>query len=155
LASGTRRRGLGRAGHNTDPLPFRRAGRRERRRADDQSRRFAGEDTIAPDSTGILTSDFRSMLGFLGDLFAGWKRVPKHLDQQGNVTGWFRRSMGGYVILKELTSTAGVLRARPYFWQALLSVLVIVGTAYVALVGIGDISVPFEDNAATEAPEAP
>ena len=116
---------------------------------------FAGEDVIYQDSTGILTIDFRSMLGFLGDLFAGWKRVPKHLDQQGNVTGWFRRSMGGYVILKELTSTAGVLRARPYFWQALLSVLVIVGTAYVALVGIGDISVPFEDNAATEAPEAP
>lgn len=116
---------------------------------------FAGEDVIYQDSTGILTIDFRSMLGFLGDLFAGWKRVPKHLDQQGSVTGWFRRSMGGYVILKELTSTAGVLRARPYFWQALLSVLVIVGTAYVALVGIGDISVPFEDNAATEAPEAP
>jgi hypothetical protein len=74
---------------------------------------FAGEDVIYQDSTGILTIDFRSMLGFLGDLFAGWKRVPKHLDQQGSVTGWFRRSMGGYVILKELTSTAGVLRARP------------------------------------------
>lgn len=116
---------------------------------------FAGEDVIYQDSTGILTIDFRSMLGFLGDLFAGWKRVPKHLDQRGSVTGWFRRSMGGYVILKELTSTAGVLRARPYFWQALLSVLVIVGTAYVALVGIGDILVPFEDNAATEAPETP
>ena len=37
------------------------------------------------------------------------------------MTGWFRRSMGGYVILKELTSTGGVLRAHPYFWQALLS----------------------------------
>jgi hypothetical protein len=75
------------------------------------------------------------MLGFLGNLFAGWQRVPKHLNQEGHVIGWFRRSMGGYVILKEMTSTAGVLRARPYFWQALLSIIVIVVTAYVALVG--------------------
>lgn len=116
---------------------------------------FAGEDVIFQDRTGILTVDFRSMLGFLGDLFAGWKRVPKHLNQQGTVTGWFRRSMGGYVILKELTSTAGVLRARPYFWQALLSVLVIVATAYVVIIGTENLSLPFADNATTEAPDAP
>ena len=116
---------------------------------------FAGEDVIYQDRTGILTVDFRSMLGFLGDLFTGWRRVPKHLNQQGTVTGWFRRSMGGYVILKELTSTAGVLRARPYFWQALLSVLVIVATAYIVLVGTENLSLPFEDNAATEAPPTP
>jgi hypothetical protein len=36
------------------------------------------------------------MLGLLGNLFAGWKRVPKHFDQQGEVTGWFKRGMGGY-----------------------------------------------------------
>ncbi len=83
---------------------------------------IAGEDVVYQDQTGLLTVDFRSMLGFIGDLFAGWKRVPKHLGQQGQVQGWFRRGMGGYVIMKELTSTAGVLRARPYFWQAALSV---------------------------------
>ncbi len=54
-----------------------------------------------------MTVDFRSMLGFIGDLFAGWKRVPKHLGQQGQVQGWFRRGMGGYIVMKELTSTAG------------------------------------------------
>ena len=46
-----------------------------------------------------MTVDFRSMLGFIGDLFAGWKRVPKHLNQQGQVQGWFRRGMGGYLIM--------------------------------------------------------
>ena len=56
--------------------------------------------------------------------------MPKHFNQQGSVTGWFRRSMGGYVILSELKSTNGVLRARPYVWQVVLSLLVIGATLY-------------------------
>ncbi len=86
----------------------------------------AGEDVVFQDRTGLMAVDFRSMLGAIGDLFAGWKRVPQHLDKPGEVTGWFRRSMGGYLILRELKTTAGALRARPFFWQALLSVIVIV-----------------------------
>ncbi|MFN3625914.1 MAG: M48 family metalloprotease [Hyphomicrobium sp.] len=101
---------------------------------------IAGEDVVYQDKTGLLTADFRSMLGFIGDLFAGWKRVPKHLQQDGQLTGWFRRSMGGYVIIKELSSSAGVLRARPYFWQAAVSVAVVLITAYVAIAGTGSIA---------------
>jgi Zn-dependent protease with chaperone function len=96
---------------------------------------IAGEDVIYQDKTGLLTADFRSMLGFIGDLFAGWRRVPKHLGKDGQLTGWFRRSMGGYIITKEMTSTAGVLRARPYFWQAAVSTVVILITLYVAIAG--------------------
>jgi len=96
---------------------------------------IAGEDVIYQDRTGLLTADFRSMLGFIGDLFAGWKRVPKHIGQDGQLTGWFRRGMGGYVIMRELSSTAGVLRARPYFWQALLSVVLIAVNIVVLLAG--------------------
>jgi hypothetical protein len=70
------------------------------------------------------------MLGFLGDFFTGWWRVPKHFNQKGSVAGWFRRSMGGYVILSELKSTNGVLRARPYVWQVILSLAVIGVTVY-------------------------
>ena len=95
---------------------------------------FAGEDFIFQDRSGLIAVDFRSMLGLVGNLFAGWKRVPKHFGQPGEVRGWFRRSMGGYVILRELSTTAGRLRSRPLFWQILLSLLVIVGTA-VALLG--------------------
>jgi Zn-dependent protease with chaperone function len=90
----------------------------------------AGEDVIYKDRTGIVAVDFRSMLGFLGDLYAGWRRVPKHFNQKGSVTGWFRRSMGGYVILSELKSSNGVLRAHPYVWQIILSLLVIGATIY-------------------------
>jgi len=104
---------------------------------------IAGEDVIYQDKTGLLTADFRSMLGFIGDLFAGWRRVPKHLGQDGQLTGWFRRSMGGYIIMKELSSAAGVLRARPYFWQAAVSVAVILITAYVAIVGLGNVTRQF------------
>jgi Zn-dependent protease with chaperone function len=100
---------------------------------------FASEDVVYQDKTGLLTADFRSMLGFIGDFFAGWRRIPKHIGQDGQLTGWFRRSMGGYIITKEMTSTAGVLRARPYFWQAAVSIAVILVTACVAIVGVGRI----------------
>lgn len=94
---------------------------------------FAGEDVIYQDRTGLLTVDFRSMLGVLGNLFTGWARIPKHLGEPGHVSGWFRRRMGGYLVLSELTSTSGSLRAHPFFWQAALSLLVIGATAYLAL----------------------
>lgn len=88
---------------------------------------IAGEDVIFQDKTGLMAVDFRSMLGALGNLFAGWKRVPKHMDQPGEATGWFRRSIGGYLVLRELKTTAGSLRAKPFFWQVVLSLAVIVG----------------------------
>jgi len=88
---------------------------------------IAGEDVIFQDRTGLMAVDFRSMLGLIGNLFAGWKRMPKHLDQAGEATGWFRRSMGGYLILLELNTNAGALRAKPFFWQVVLSLIVIVG----------------------------
>jgi hypothetical protein len=65
----------------------------------------------------VVVVDFRSMLGLIGNLFAGYTRVPKHFDKAGNATGGFRRGKGGYVILREFTTTAGRLRARPLFWQ--------------------------------------
>jgi Zn-dependent protease with chaperone function len=89
---------------------------------------FASEDVIYQDKTGILPVDFRSMLGILGDLYTGWRRIPKQLGQAGSVTGWFRRSMGGSIILSEMTSSGGRLRARPYFWQMLLCMIVIGAT---------------------------
>jgi Zn-dependent protease with chaperone function len=91
---------------------------------------IAGEDVIFQDKTGLMAVDFRSMLGFLGNLFAGWKRVPKHLNEPGEATGWFRRSMGGYLILRELKTTAGSLRAKPFFWQVVLCLIVIIGTFF-------------------------
>ena len=93
---------------------------------------IAGEDMIYQDRTGLMAVDFRSMLGLIGDLFAGWRRVPKHFDQPGDVTGWFKRGMGGYLVMRRLTSTGGQLRARPLFWQILLCLIVIVGTVIFA-----------------------
>jgi Zn-dependent protease with chaperone function len=98
---------------------------------------IAGEDMIFQDRTGLITIDFRSMLGKLGDLFAGWKRVPKHLGQDGEVAGWFRRGMGGYVVMRELKSTGGVLRAYPYFWEAAICTVIIAITVYLVCVGVG------------------
>jgi hypothetical protein len=90
----------------------------------------AGEDVIFQDKTGLMAVDFRSMLGLIGNLFAGWKRVPKHLGEEGAATGWFRRGMGGYLVLRELKTSAGSLKAKPFFWQVVLSLAVIVGNVF-------------------------
>jgi heat shock protein HtpX len=95
---------------------------------------FGGEDVIFQDKSGILPVDFRSMLGFLGDLYTGWRRIPEHLGKPGDVTGWFRRSMGGSIVLKEMNTTGGQLRARPFFWQVLLCAIVIGVTLYFTVV---------------------
>ncbi len=76
---------------------------------------IVGEDTIFADGTGRMTVDFRSQLGPLGDAWTGWQRIKPHIGQKGQVTGWFRRSMGGVVIMKELDTPAGRIRAYPYF----------------------------------------
>jgi hypothetical protein len=36
--------------------------------------------------------------------------------------------MGGYLVLQELKTTAGSLKARPFFWQVVLSIAVIAGS---------------------------
>ena len=92
---------------------------------------IAGEDFIFQDRTGLIAVDFRSMLGIIGNLFAGWKRVPKHFEQPSEVRGWFRRGMSGYVILRELNSTSGRLRARPLFWQILICLAVIAANIWI------------------------
>ena len=40
--------------------------------------------------------------------------------------------MGGYLVLKELKTTAGSLRAKPFFWQVVLCLIVVVGTFFLA-----------------------
>ena len=43
--------------------------------------------------------------------------------------------MGGYLILRELKTTAGELKAKPFFWQVLLSLIVIVGNVFMVVGG--------------------
>ena len=93
-----------------------------------------GEDTIFADPTGRMTVDFRSLLGPLGDMWAGWRRVARHIGQKGEVVGWFRRGMGGHVILSELNTTAGRLKAYPYL--AGVSTMLIIFAVVLAITGL-------------------
>ena len=38
--------------------------------------------------------------------------------------------MGGYLILREHKTTAGSLRAKPFSWQVVLCLIVIIGTFF-------------------------
>lgn len=98
-----------------------------------------GEDTIFADPTGRMVVDFRSMLGPLGDMWTGWRRVARHIGQKGEVVGWFRRGMGGHVVMSELNTTAGRLKAYPYLagisTPLIVLVVILVITGIVALAG--------------------
>jgi Zn-dependent protease with chaperone function len=108
---------------------------------------FAGEDVMWRDKTGLVAVDFRSMAGAIGNFIAGWARVGKHLQQPGEVQGWFRRGMSGHVVLREMTTTAGRLGAVPWFWQLLLCAVVIGGTVgVVAKTGLSGLYQPVSIN---------
>lgn len=92
-----------------------------------------GEDTIFADASGRTTLDFRSLWGSIGDLWAGWRRVKPHIGAKGEATGWFRRSMGGYIIMSELKTTAGRLKAYPYLAGVIVPLVVY---TVLALIGI-------------------
>ncbi|MDQ8699503.1 zinc metalloprotease HtpX [Hyphomicrobium sp. LHD-15] len=92
-----------------------------------------GEDTVFADPSGRINVDFRSLLGPLGDLWTGWRRIKPHINQKGSVTGWFRRGMGGFVIMKELDTTAGRVRAYPYFAGIGTAVFVLLLVGVIAL----------------------
>jgi len=100
---------------------------------------LVGEDTIFADPSGRIAVDFRSQLGPLGDLWTGWRRIDTHIGKKGHVTGWFRRGMGGVVIMKELETTAGRIRAYPYFagLGTALVFLVIGAAIYLLSTGFG------------------
>lgn len=102
-----------------------------------------GEDLVFEDRTGRIITDFRSMLGPIGDMFAGWKRVAKHIGAEGEVIGWFRRSMGGYVILRRLTTYNGELNARPQFWEIAIALIVIAVSVVGSLAWLGSTPAPY------------
>jgi Zn-dependent protease with chaperone function len=92
-----------------------------------------GEDTIFADASGRTTLDFRSLWGAIGDVWTGWRRVKPHIGAKGEVTGWFRRGMGGYIIMSELKTTAGRLKAYPYLAGVIVPLVVY---TVLALIGV-------------------
>ena len=93
-----------------------------------------GEDTIFADRTGRMVVDFRSLFGPLGDLWTGWRRIKEHIGAKGEVTGWFRRGMGGHIIMGELRTTAGTIKAYPYLAGVIVPLLIFAVIAAIALV---------------------
>ncbi|WP_072390984.1 zinc metalloprotease HtpX [Hyphomicrobium sp. CS1GBMeth3] len=85
---------------------------------------IVGEDTVFADKTGRMVVDFRSLFGPFGDLWTGWQRIRQHIGARGEVTGWFRRGMGGHVIMNELKTSAGTIKAYPYLAGVVVPLLI-------------------------------
>lgn len=90
---------------------------------------IVGEDTVFADRTGRMVVDFRSLFGPFGDLWTGWQRVKQHIGAKGEVTGWFRRGMGGHVIMNELKTSAGTIKAYPYLAGVIVPLLIFAAIA--------------------------
>ncbi|MCC7253381.1 zinc metalloprotease HtpX [Hyphomicrobium sp.] len=91
-----------------------------------------GEDTVFADKTGRMVVDFRSLFGPFGDLWTGWQRIKQHIGAKGEVTGWFRRGMGGHVVMHELKTSAGTIKAYPYLAGVVVPLLIVAVFAVIA-----------------------
>jgi hypothetical protein len=95
-------------------------------------------DLVVQDSSGFVPLLYRQPIRFLATLF-GLFRAPEFLGQEAVATGWYHRSPGPAVELRELRTADG-RRARGWLWVArhvaAVAVLV-VGLVFLALGAAG------------------
>ncbi len=59
------------------------------------------EDFVMQDETGIIFLDYRQPLGIFNFLF-GLLRAAKYINQEAEITGWYRRTPIPYIEVKKL-----------------------------------------------------
>lgn len=88
-------------------------------------------DMILKDNSGILYVDYKSFFGPLGDLFFGWRKVPRLLKRPVRARGWFFRSITGRLTLYDMKEAEmGRIRSYPRIWYYIL------GIFYIAIAGV-------------------
>lgn len=53
---------------------------------------YFGEDFVVQDESGFVIIDFSSLLGWLGNLIFGARKIERMIGQEVTVIGWYRRS---------------------------------------------------------------
>ena len=90
-----------------------------------------GEDVVIHDpSGGLMTLNYESIIPFFGNLFFGFTKAKKLINQRLVGTGWFRRKVNHVVDLKGLKTKEKNIRSFNRFRALVLGVLMsVVGVA--------------------------
>ena len=91
------------------------------------------EDFVMQDETGVIFLDFRQPLG-IWEFFFGLLAAKKYINEDVEITGWYRRSPVPYIELKTLKdSRGGFLRAYVYPVKLTVSAILAIGGIVLAL----------------------
>lgn len=60
------------------------------------------EDMMMQDDTGIMYLNYQSWLPGIGNLLFGLKKIPKLVDQEAGIQGWFLRGQSAHIGLKRI-----------------------------------------------------
>lgn len=102
-----------------------------------------GEDLMYQDRTGLVFVDYRSVLGWFGNLFFALSgKIKKLIGLRADVSGWFFRRLGSTLVLNDLIATDVSVNSYPRMWRLIWAwflvaagICLFVATMYTQAVG--------------------
>ena len=70
-----------------------------------------GEDMMFQDKTGIIYLNYESPVPIFGNLYFGWKKVEKLLNQPASIKGWFVRGVTHHVELYRFNTPTTTIKS--------------------------------------------
>ena len=70
-----------------------------------------GEDMMFKDETGIIYLNYESFIPVFGNLFFGWKKVEKLLNEQASIKGWFVRGVTHHIELYRFSTSNATIKS--------------------------------------------
>ncbi len=74
------------------------------------------EDMMFQDSGALIYLDYKSSLGFLGNLFFALTKIKKIIGQFVSAEGWFFRGLGQMISLDNIVTQEGKINSHPLLW---------------------------------------
>jgi len=70
-----------------------------------------GEDMMFKDKTGIIYLNYEGFIPVFGNLFFGWKKVEKLLNEQASIKGWFVRGVTHHIELYRFSTSNATIKS--------------------------------------------
>ncbi|MBI3035901.1 M48 family metalloprotease [Candidatus Woesearchaeota archaeon] len=89
-----------------------------------------GEDMMFRDKSGIIYLNYESPIPILGNLYFGWKKVEKLLNEPASIKGWFVRGVSHHVELYRFNTSKATIKSYVRMWSIIGQYLLIVFVAF-------------------------
>ena len=85
-----------------------------------------GEDMMFRDKSGIIYLNYESPIPVFGNLYFGWKKVEKLINEPASIKGWFVRGVTHHVELYRFNTTKSTIKSYVRMWSIIGQYLLIV-----------------------------